>query len=95
MSVRASLTNRAPFAQPHPVLRLELDDRFGESIAVRDFEPHEYLKDPSEASRMLDPGASAEADLEIVDPGQEAVGYQLDVCLRESAALLRCAQGPG
>jgi predicted Zn finger-like uncharacterized protein len=95
MSIRASLTNRASFAQPHPILRLELDDRYGASIAVRDFEPGEYLKNPSEASRLLDPGASTEADIEIVDPGREAVGYQLDVCLRESAALLRCAQGPG
>jgi hypothetical protein len=62
---------------------------------VRDFEPGEYLKNPSEASRMLDPGASTEADLEIADPGPEAVGYQLDICLRESPTLLRCAQGPG
>ncbi len=95
MSVRASLTNRASFAQPYPILRLELDDRFGESIAVRDFEPREYLKNPAEASRMLGAGASTEADLEIADPGREAVGYQLDLCLRESATLLRCAQGPG
>lgn len=94
MTVRASLTNRAAFAQPHPILRLELDDRFGDSIAVRDFEPTEYLKNPSEASRMLGPGAGAEAELVIVEP-QDAVGYQLDVCLRESAAILRCAQGPG
>ncbi|NJD31552.1 MAG: DUF3426 domain-containing protein [Gammaproteobacteria bacterium] len=95
MSVRASLTNRAAFAQPYPILRLELDDRFGESIAVRDFEPREYLKNPAEASRMLGAGATTEADLEIADPGREAVGYQLDLCLRESATLLRCAQGPG
>jgi predicted Zn finger-like uncharacterized protein len=95
LTVRASLTNRASFAQPHPILRLELDDRFGDSIAVRDFEPAEYLKNPSEASRLLGPGAGTEAELVIVEPGQDAVGYQLDVCLRESAAILRCAQGPG
>jgi predicted Zn finger-like uncharacterized protein len=95
MSIRSSLTNRADFAQPHPILRLELEDRFGESIAVRDFEPGEYLKNPSEASRLLGAGASTEAELVIVDPGQDAVGYRLDVCLRESATLLRCAQGPG
>ncbi len=95
LTVRASLINRAAFAQPHPVLRIELDDRFGDSVAVRDFAPAEYLKDPSEAGRLLGPGASAEAELVIVDPGQEAVGYQLDVCLRESATILRCAQGPG
>ena len=95
LAVRASLTNRAAFAQPHPILRLELADRFGDPIAVRDFEPAEYLKDASEASRLLGPGASAEAELLLVDPGQDAVGYQLDVCLRESATLLRCAQEAG
>jgi hypothetical protein len=95
LTVRASLTNRAAFAQPHPILRLELDDRFGDSVAIRDFAPAEYLKNPSEATRLLGPGASAEAELVIVDPGKDAVGYQLDVCLRESATILRCAQGPG
>jgi predicted Zn finger-like uncharacterized protein len=95
LAVRASLTNRAAFAQPHPILRLELDDRFGDSIAVRDFEPAEYLKNSSEASRLLGPGASAEAELVLVDPGRDAVGYQLDICLRESAAILRCAKGSG
>jgi predicted Zn finger-like uncharacterized protein len=95
LTLRASLTNRATFAQPHPILRLELDDRFGDSVAVRDFEPAEYLKNPAEASRLLGPGASAEAELVIVDTGEDAVGYQLDVCLRESATILRCAQGPG
>jgi predicted Zn finger-like uncharacterized protein len=95
MSIRASLTNRAAFAQPHPILRLQLDDRFGESIAIRDFEPAEYLKNPAEASRLLGPAASTEAELVIVDPGQDAVGYRLDVCLRESPTQLRCAQGQG
>jgi predicted Zn finger-like uncharacterized protein len=95
MSVRASLTNRAAFAQPHPVLRLELEDRFGETVAVRDFEPGEYLKDPSQASRMMGAGATTEAELLIADPGRDAVGYRLDICVRESASLLRCAQGQG
>jgi predicted Zn finger-like uncharacterized protein len=95
MSIRASLTNRAAFAQPHPILRLQLDDRYGASIAVRDFDPAEYLKNPAEASRLLGPAASTEAELVIVDPGQDAVGYRLDVCLRESPTQLRCAQGQG
>jgi len=95
MVVRASLTNRAAFAQPHPILRLELDDRFGETVATRDFEPADYLKDPSQATRLIAPGATAEAELLLADPGTEAVGYRLDACLRESATLLRCARGPG
>ena len=95
MSIRASLANRAAFAQPHPILRLELNDRFGEPIAVRDFEPGEYLKNPTEASRLLDPSASTEAEILILNPGPDSVGYRLDVCLRDSPTQLRCAQGPG
>jgi len=95
MVVRASLKNRAAFAQPHPILRLELEDRFGSTVATRDFEPADYLKNPSQGSRLIAPGASSEAELLLADPGSEAVGYRLDVCLRESASLLRCAGGPG
>lgn len=95
MVVRASLTNRAGFAQPHPILRLELEDRFGATVATRDFEPADYLKNPSQATRLIAPGSSSEAELLLADPGTEAVGYRLDVCLRESATLLRCARGPG
>lgn len=91
LTVRATITNRATFAQPHPVLRLELDDRYGDSVAVRDFEPAEYLKDPSESARLLGPGATTEAELVVVPPGPDAVGYQLDACVRESAKLLRCS----
>lgn len=95
MVVHASLTNRAAFAQPHPILRLELEDRFGATVATRDFEPADYLKNPSQAARLIAPGSSSEAELLLADPGIEAVGYRLDVCLRESASLLRCARGPG
>jgi len=95
MVVRASLTNRAAFPQPHPILRLELDDRFGATVATRDFEPADYLKDPAQATRLIAPGSTAEAELLLADPGTEAVGYRLDACLRESATLLRCASGPG
>ncbi len=46
MTVRASLKNGAAFAQPMPLLRLELEDRFGGTVARRDFQPAEYLKVP-------------------------------------------------
>jgi predicted Zn finger-like uncharacterized protein len=91
ISIRASLTNRALFAQPHPILRLELEDRFGEPIAVRDFEPADYLKNPTEASQLLGPSASTEAEILILNPGPDAVGYRLDACMRESPGQLRCA----
>ena len=95
LTVRASLTNRATFAQPHPLLRLEFDDRYGEALASRDFQPTEYLRNSADATRLLAPGASADVELVIVDPGKDAVGYQLDACLPESPTVLRCARGPG
>jgi predicted Zn finger-like uncharacterized protein len=95
MVVRASLTNRAAFAQPNPILRLQFEDRYGSMIAARDFEPSEYLPRAAEASRMLAPGTSSEAELVLADPGPEAVGYRLDVCQRDGAGQLRCAQDPG
>ncbi len=92
--VHATVTNRAGFEQPYPVLRLQFEDRFGSLIATRDFEPADYLKDPAQAGRLMTPGVSSEAELVLADPGAEAVGYRLDLCLRESAAVLRCGRAP-
>ena len=92
MTVRASLKNGAAFAQPMPLLRLELEDRFGGTVARRDFQPAEYLKVPAQATRLLPAGASTEAELEIVGTTSEAVGYRLDVCLRDENGVIRCAE---
>jgi predicted Zn finger-like uncharacterized protein len=94
MIVRASLRNGAAFAQPLPLLRLELEDRFGDTVARRDFEPAEYLDDSAQASRLLAPGAQAGAALDVVAAGPDAVGYRLDVCLRDEIGAVRCAQSP-
>jgi predicted Zn finger-like uncharacterized protein len=91
LTIRASLRNRATFAQPMPLLRLELEDRFGGSVARRDFEPREYLKDPAQATRLLARDASTEAEIAIVGAPAEAVGYRLDVCMRDETGAVRCA----
>jgi predicted Zn finger-like uncharacterized protein len=91
--VRAGLTNRADHAQPYPLLRLAFEDRFGAAVAQRDFTPGEYLKSPSQAARQLAAGETTEAELSVVAPGADAVGYRLDICLREDARGVRCAHG--
>jgi predicted Zn finger-like uncharacterized protein len=92
LTIRASLRNGADFAQPLPLLRLELDDRFGGTVARRDFEPGEYLENPAQATRLLGPGAAAEAELVVVDATPD--GYRLDVCLRDDHQTVRCSQAP-
>lgn len=93
LTVRASLTNRAGHAQPYPLLRLTFEDRFGAAVARRDFSPSEYLKSPPQATRQLAAGETTEAELSVVAPGADAVGFRLDTCLREGAAQVRCAHG--
>jgi hypothetical protein len=95
MTVRASIRNGATFAQPMPLLRLELEDRFGGTVARRDFTAREYLKNPAQASRLLAAGAATEAELAIAGAPADAVGYRLDVCVSEAADGVRCAQDDG
>ncbi len=95
LTVRASLTNRAAHAQPYPLLRLTFEDRFGTAVAQRDFMPSEYLKSAPQAVRQLAAGESTEAELSVVAPGADAVGFRLDACLREAAGQIRCAHGAG
>jgi hypothetical protein len=94
MVLRASIRNRAAYAQPLPFLRLDLVDRFGGSVATRDFAPREYLKNPAQATRLLAAGGAVEAELALADTVPDAVGYNLDVCLRQGDRTV-CAQAGG
>lgn len=89
LRVRASITNNADFAQPYPLLKLTLEDRFGANLGTREFQPDEYSPSAATATRRLTAGAAANVDLAIVDPGEEAVGFQFDVCLINGA--MHCA----
>ena len=88
IKVRASIVNRAPFAQPYPLLRLTLQDRFGSTIGARDLAPVEYLPGGEEsASGLLGASQRADAEVVFVDPGRDAVGFELDVCVAGPAGL--------
>jgi len=93
LTVRASLTNRAAHAQPYPLLRLAFEDRFGAAVARRDFMPAEYLKNDQQAALQFAAGETTETELSVVAPGGDAVGYTLDICLREEPSRIRCAHG--
>ena len=82
LRLRASILNRAGFAQPYPLLKLTLEDRWGEQVGAREFEPREYLAAGTPAKRLLAPNQPVNADIGIVDPGADAVGFHVDVCLK-------------
>jgi predicted Zn finger-like uncharacterized protein len=89
LRVRASILNTAAQLQPYPLLRVTLANRFGARVGMRDFEPAEYLGKP--IVRMLAPGERADATLDIVDPGKDAEGFEIDVCLRGADQKISCA----
>ncbi|MDP9014400.1 MAG: DUF3426 domain-containing protein, partial [Pseudomonadota bacterium] len=89
LRVRASIMNTAAQLQPYPLLRVSLANRFGARVGEREFEPAEYLgKAPA---RMLAPGERIDATLDIVDPGNDAEGFEIDVCVRGSDKKILCA----
>jgi hypothetical protein len=81
LRVRASIRNRAAFPQPYPMLKLVLEDRFGEAVRAREFKPTEYLGKPPPPNARMAPQQEAVVDLIIMDPGNDAAGSRLDACL--------------
>lgn len=91
ITVHASIKNAAHQAQPLPLLRVTLQDRFGNRIAVRDVAPRVYLPRAAAALSYLSAGQRIDADLGFVDPGTNAVGFEIDACLPALAGGIACA----
>ena len=77
LMISASVRNDAAFAQPYPVLTVTLSNALGQRIAMRRLQPQEYLDDASILRRGMAPGASAVLLLEVEDPGEKAVAFEI------------------
>jgi hypothetical protein len=93
LRVRASVTNTAAYAQPYPFVKLALEDRWGAIVAMREFAPEEYLPSIATANRMMAPRQRTNAEIVIVDPGADAVGFQIRACLPQGPGLV-CSDDP-
>lgn len=76
LQVRAMILNEAPFAQPYPLLRLDLTDVAGNTIASRQFHPEEYLMPSTDISAGFGAKQKVEIQLDILDSQQTAVGFE-------------------
>jgi hypothetical protein len=92
--VRASVKNGGHQAQPMPLLRVTLQDRFGNRIAARDVAPGSYLPRAIPAASFLSAGQRIDAEMSFVDPGANAVGFEIDACLPAPAGGIACANDP-
>ncbi len=95
LTVRASVKNTAKQAQPLPLLRVTLQDRFGNRIAARDVPPQSYLPSAIPASSFLSAGQRIDAEMAFVDPGTNAVGFEIDACLPAPGGSIACANDAG
>ena len=91
LQISARIHNRGPRPQPYPNVRLELKDRWEATVGSRIFTAEEYLPGDVTHERIMGAGETAPASLEVVDPGQDAYGFELDICTELSAGGLRCA----
>jgi hypothetical protein len=91
ITVRASVKNGARQAQPLPLLRVTLQDRFGNRIASRDVAPKSYLPRAIPGSSLLAAGQRIDAEMAFVDPGSNAVGFEIDACLPAPGGGIACS----
>ncbi|WPC05704.1 DUF3426 domain-containing protein [Pseudomonas benzenivorans] len=75
--VDAILYNRAPFAQPFPLLEMRFADINGQLLASRRFKPSEYLAGELAGQAEMPPQTPIHVSLDILDPGTRAVNYSL------------------
>jgi predicted Zn finger-like uncharacterized protein len=75
--ITATLLNKASFAQPYPQVELTMTDLDQKVVASRLFKPSEYLKD-TPPNTLFAAGGAVQLELEIADPGEEAVGFEFN-----------------
>jgi predicted Zn finger-like uncharacterized protein len=90
--LRASVHNRARNAQPPPMIRAVLQDRFGNALSTSAIAPQDYLRGDT-PSRMA-PDQRLDAELRLEDPNRQAVGFELDACLPGADGRLHCSNDP-
>lgn len=77
--------NRANFQQPFPLLELIFSDLNGGLIAKRAFKPEEYRKGALKELEAMPTNTPIHLSLEIVDPGKEAVNYEMHFLATENS----------
>ena len=93
--VRASISNHATHDQPLPLLRVVMQDRFGNRVAGRDLAPAQYLAAGAPQVSLMRPGQRVDVQVAFRDPGQAATGFEVDACMAQSDHTVTCANDPG
>jgi len=77
LRVKATITNRADYAQPYPLLEVSLIDHQGLLVARRAYPPRDYLGKSEAIASGLPPHVAVHVGLDITSPGTKASGYEV------------------
>ena len=91
LTVYSRIGNESDAPLPYPIIGISLTDRFEETIGSRVLDPADYLSSDLDPRRLVQPGNTFNAVITIESPAEEATGFKLNVCYRESGGNLRCA----
>ena len=87
-----SIRNQASRSQPYPIIRLVLEDRWGERIAKSDLNPADYLAEDAKPGAMMRAGQMIKTDIAVIEPeGASATNFQIDACMPNENGTLNCA----
>ncbi len=75
--LNATIVNRAKRVQPYPQIEVTLRDAQNRQLSRQLFEPGDYLSRSSELRSGMQPQAYMALSLEMPDPGDGAVGFEL------------------
>jgi predicted Zn finger-like uncharacterized protein len=73
-----------------PMVRVSLRDRRGDVLGQRIFAAAEYLPEGTSLVEPLAPGTLIPVQVTLADPGLDASGYEVDVCLMTRQQGLAC-----
>ena len=79
LRVSVNLVNRAEFEQAYPPLEITLSDKSGRIVGRRTYLPEDYLTDPAS---LLVPKVIQEVDIDLAQPSENAVGYEIQLVAR-------------
>ena len=90
LDILAEVTVTSPDPVGFPLVRVVLRDRWSNPVANRVFRPAEYLSDATVPADTASPGSTIPIRISVTDPGSDALGYLVDICLPRRSKGLQC-----
>ena len=78
LMISATIVNRGSYVQVWPLFQVTFTNISGTTIAMRQFQPDEYLAPGIELAKGMQPGKEVALMLEVMDPGEQATSFQFD-----------------